>query len=62
MSIAQLILLATGHELHVYGPLANCTTSVMYEKEPLTPLERVRNESERSNGQKKLGTSLNAIK
>ena len=38
----------TGHSYIVYGPLANCTTSVMYEGTPDTPRENLRNGSERS--------------
>tara|TARA_B100001778_G_scaffold20028_2_gene15026 strand:- start:2654 stop:4651 length:1998 start_codon:yes stop_codon:yes gene_type:complete len=38
----------TGHSYIVYGPLANCTTSVMYEGTPDTPRENLRNGPERS--------------
>ena len=38
----------TGHSYIVYGPLANCTTSVMYEGTPDTPRENLRNGLERS--------------
>ena len=38
----------TGHSYIVYGPLANCATSVMYEGTPDTPRESLRNGSERS--------------
>ena len=38
----------TGHSYIVYGPLANCTTSVMYEGTPDTPRESLRNGPERS--------------
>ena len=38
----------TGHSYIVYGPLANCTTSVMYEGTPDTPREHLRNGLERS--------------
>ena len=38
----------TGHSYIVYGPLANCTTSVMYEGTPDTPREKLRNGLERS--------------
>ena len=38
----------TGHSYIVYGPLANCTTSVMYEGTPDTPRENLRYGPERS--------------
>jgi len=38
----------TGHSYIVYGPLANCTTSIMYEGTPDTPRRELRNGDERT--------------
>ena len=37
----------TGHSYIVYGPLTNCTTSVMYEGTPDTPQKELRKGTER---------------